>query len=70
MNGPQDDDEKASEKVVLKTEMNKNNSAIETNPDSMETEEPEKLNDDAIAQKSDEILDQGKSNDYFLVFFY
>ena len=49
--------------------MNKTNSAIETNPDSMETEEPEKLNDDAIAQKSDEILDQGMSNDYFLVFF-
>ena len=49
--------------------MDKNNSAIETNPDSMETEEPAKVDDDAISQKSDEILVQGKSNDYFLVFF-
>ena len=63
------DDEKASEKVMLETEMDKNNSAIETNPDSMETEEPAKVDDDAIAQKSDEILDQGKSNDYFLDFY-
>ena len=63
------DDEKASEKVMLETEMDKNNSAIESNPDSMETEEPAKVDDDAIAQKSDEILDQGKSNDYFLDFY-
>ena len=62
------DDEKASEKVILEKEMDKNSSAIETNPDSMETEEPAKVDDDAIAQKSDEILDQGKSNDYFLEF--
>ena len=59
------DDENASEKVMLKTEMDKDNSAIETNPDSMETEEPAKVVDDVIAQKSDEILDQGKSYDTF-----
>ena len=63
------DDEKASEKVMLETEMDKNSSAIESNLDSMETEEPAKVDDDAIAQKSDEILDQGKSNDYFLDFY-
>merc|ERR1712051_470045 len=64
------DDEKASEKVMLETEMDKNDSAIETNPDSMETEEPAKVDDDVIAQKSDEILDQGKSNDTFFFLNY
>ena len=54
------DEEKASEKVMSETEMDKNNSAIESNPESMETEEPAKIDDDAIATKSDEILDQGK----------
>ena len=58
------DDEKASEKVMLETEMDKNNSAIETNLDSMETEEPAKVDDNVIAQKSKEILDQGKLHDY------
>ena len=59
------DEEKASEKVMSETEMGKNNSAIESNPDSMETEEPAKIDD----TKSDEILDQGMSNDYFLDFY-
>ena len=63
------DDEKASEKVMLETEMDKNNSAIDTNPNSiMEIGEPANVIDDATAQKSDDILDRGKSNDYFLVF--
>ena len=44
------DDEKSSEKIMLETD--KNNSAIEANQDSMETED----------QKSEEILDPGKGS--------